>query len=350
MTKIEQLEKDRAEIKALMVDEESKNDLKEALADIEKQLAEAKSQKPTAKKTLVKKTTADGKKKIVTKAKNDADKADAKEKVEDARILKEAKQKAEAKAKAEKETKKTSKKSALHEAAKKVTVRMGKNKYRLVKIGKNATKRQVANAESKAAKNRRIVKTKVEQMINASTHDISTSKADKIKNKEVLALSEQLKKINALVFLEQDEVIKSEDPQVLKDWIGFFKELLQEGLKDKDTNKFAHIDFAPQYLKDLGIVKSIEEAKKLKDGGQINNSMEILDDNLTDLEKENIEADFYNSEIIEVKTKEEGNGIIKEHFKTLKCKFDEYMTNKGRLWIVYPPQGLYAEALYILIK
>ena len=274
MTKIEQLEKDRAEIKALMVDEESKNDLKEALADIEKQLAEAKSQKPKtnsqqpkAKKTLVKKTTADGKKKIVTKAKNDADKA---KKEAEAKAKKEAKKKVdEAKAKAEKETKKTSKKSALHEASKKVTVSMGKNKYRLVKIGKNATKKQVAKAESKAAKNRRIVKNKVEQMINASTHDISLTKADKIKNKEILVLVEKLKKADTLLFLEQDEVIKSEDINVLKDWLNYKIELLNEGLKDKDTNKFAKIDYAPAYLKALGIIKTEAEAKKLKKGGQI---------------------------------------------------------------------------------
>ena len=78
--------------------------------------------------------------------------------------------------------------------------------------------------------------------------------------------------------------------------------------------------------------------------------MKILTDNLSDLEKEMIAENMAIEEITEVATKEDGNNFIKSHFGTLKCNFDEHITDKGILWIVYPPQGIYGETLNVLIK
>ena len=78
--------------------------------------------------------------------------------------------------------------------------------------------------------------------------------------------------------------------------------------------------------------------------------MKILTDNLSELEVEMIEDNMAIEEITEVSTKEDGYNAIKEHFGTLKCKSDDYKTDKGELWIVYPPQGVYGETLNILIK
>lgn len=78
--------------------------------------------------------------------------------------------------------------------------------------------------------------------------------------------------------------------------------------------------------------------------------MKILTDNLTVLEKKRIEENMEHEEIKEVSKKEEGLNAIKVHFGTLKCKSDDYLTDKGELWIVYPPKGVYGETLNILIK
>jgi len=78
--------------------------------------------------------------------------------------------------------------------------------------------------------------------------------------------------------------------------------------------------------------------------------MKILNENLTDLEKEILEEGLESEEISKVKTTDEGYALIEEHFGTLKCKSDDYLTDEGELWIVHPPRGIYGGTLNILIK
>lgn len=78
--------------------------------------------------------------------------------------------------------------------------------------------------------------------------------------------------------------------------------------------------------------------------------MKILNSELSELEKEMIEEDMNYNEIKVVKSKEEANEVIKNHFGTLKCAFDKYDTDEGKLWVIYPPKGVYGLALNLLIK
>ena len=78
--------------------------------------------------------------------------------------------------------------------------------------------------------------------------------------------------------------------------------------------------------------------------------MKIITEDLSALELEMLNNDLKHSEIREVASKKEAYEAIENHFGTLKCKSDDHITDDGELWIVYPPQGVYASSLYILIK
>lgn len=78
--------------------------------------------------------------------------------------------------------------------------------------------------------------------------------------------------------------------------------------------------------------------------------MKILTEELTDFEKEVIEANLTHSEIKEVGTRTEAYNYIENHFGTLKCKSEKYDSTDGEIWIIYPPKGVYGEGLTFLIK
>ena len=59
---------------------------------------------------------------------------------------------------------------------------------------------------------------------------------------------------------------------------------------------------------------------------------------------------YYHNDVIEVSTRSEAYSAVEAHFGTLKCKSNDEETEKGELWCVYPPQGVYDNCLYILIK
>lgn len=65
---------------------------------------------------------------------------------------------------------------------------------------------------------------------------------------------------------------------------------------------------------------------------------------------EEIKDRYIHDDIRYASSKEDACNMIKQHFFTLSLKVIEYLTNEGELWNVYPPRGVVATTVLILIR
>jgi len=260
MTKVQELENSIKDIKAAMVDAESKEMLADPLAEAQRQLdAEKKKQTASEKKTEKKST----KKRVVSKKKKaeevEADKKKKKEVEERKKKAEEERKKKveeEKKKKAEKEKKRmddeikkrSSGSKELDLAIKKAVFTLNKKRYALKEIKNQKTKEFNKVHHSPEYRNSRIIRSRVDKIFDSSIHDITNSRKKKDENKEIVKKAEQLKDLFTILLNEIDAIINSTDKSDIDNIIGLIKGLVKQSVKNDPKDKYKKIKWMQDLL------------------------------------------------------------------------------------------------------
>ncbi len=254
MSKIKELEQEIKDIKAAMVDDESKEMLAEPLEEAKRQLEiekKAASQKHTPE---IKSTS---KKRVISKAKKEGEdqkKEEAEEKRKKTEEKKHRKEAEEKRVKAEKENRvkegekeHSSGNKELDKAVKKAVITLNKRRYKLVEVLNKQTGKKEQAHHTPEYRNSRIIKSRVEKIFNSSIYDISNSKEKKKKNAEIVEKAEQLKDLFTILLNEIDAIINSTDSGDIDNILNLIKGLVKESLKNDPKDKYEGV----KYMQDL---------------------------------------------------------------------------------------------------